>query len=751
MRRMGALACVIACLAAPAAGRADTPPGYTPIGPPATLSSIVFASNGTIYGTAFQTVVDNPTTIPAIIWRSTDHGHTWRAVYRLPTGWRVQVIQASPADPNTIYAAIGAPGRGDTGASAVRVDATTGRAVPLPLGAMLGVDAAGTAYGLVKTRTGQAIVRCKRRADACDQITAPAYLNFAVVDPNAAGVLVTSGGLNGRPGNLEISSDAGATWQQGAPYTCCGLGFGGPGPHTLYVRLDDGVSNQLLVSHDAGFTYDASPAVPPGLVVAGSHPAVSFYSATPNPIQYMRDDGVVTQVGTAPIAGSLVVDPTDPNRLFVVRGDETQLSEDGGRSWRDIADERFGFVELNGGDSTGAGNDLYEVSGPSIWYSHDRGATWARSERPIGDSAGALIVSRDDPRVAYARAATPTNTRPPSSTPTQLRTTDGGVTWQAVTTLDNRPVNWISPGEPLHVFAFDGRAEIDESVDGGVTWTVTTQDRWCLMVVVDDPASPTGTRLRCNGFWQAADPLRPLSVPVPWAPGLTWSPDLPGVFAVALPAGYVAKQSLLGPFPGADWAWSSLLEPTGAFGPPAAAADAVTAWPAAAGTTYYARDTAHGTVWVRRGTGRWWRLQVAGRDVSLLAPLDATHALVGALGAYSAHGILDLEHPSVSAPELRGSPAKLTCVAHWSAADADVAAYGWLRDGAAIPGAGDPTYTPAAGDAGHSFACRVTARTDFGSSTVTSDAYAIDGAHAAVAPAPGPARGGHALPVKVKP
>jgi hypothetical protein len=80
--------------------------------------------------------------------------------------------------------------------------------------------------------------------------------------------------------------------------------------------------------------------------------------------------------------------------------------------------------------------------------------------------------------------------------------------------------------------------------------------------------------------------------------------------------------------------------------------------------------------------------------------------------------------------------------------------YAWLRDGAPIAGASGATYSPGASDAGRVLGCRVTARTDFGSSTVTSDppdgpggAEPADSSAVAVPPA----RGGQALPVRITP
>jgi hypothetical protein len=738
MRRIGLVACVFVCLVVPPAGHAATPPGYTPIGMPATLSDIIFASDGTMYGTADG--LGDSGGNPAVIWRSADHGRTWSAAYRLPSGWKIDLLQASPADPNTIYAFQTPPRVGQPPGTVERIDVRANRSVQLWLGDWLGVDAAGTAYGSarVKKTLEPAIVRCKRRVDACDYVKAPpfqtpAYLRWAIVDPSSAGVLVSSN-RTASGTYFEISSDAGATWQQGAPApaSCCNIQFAGPQAHTFYVR--DGT--QLSVSHDSGFTLDATHTVPAGALIVGSHPSASFGGATTDPFSISGDEGATTRALSTPSGGwSLLPDPTDPNRLVSYGGDTTQISDDAGGSWRAIADGRFGSAPLDASKIGGGGRYLYAFGRGSLWHSNDMGATWGRTERPAGETGSSIMVSRDDPRVAYVLvSATDTG---------QVRTLDGGATWQAVSpSPSHRGVTWIEPGQPLHVYSFDGSDTVWESLDGAVTWTQTTQDHWCVLQVDSDTTSPTGERLRCNGFYQPADPLRPLPLPPGWSQGLVGSPDVAGALAVALPKNDALNhQILLGEFR-SDWTWSSLLAPTGAFGPATETSDAVTAWPTPAGTLYYAYDAKTGSTWVRRGRGRWWRVQVAGRDVSVFSVLDATHLLVGTPSQYGERGVLDLAHPAVSPPILLGGAAKLQCSLSWSAADANASGITWLRDGTPVAGATGASYTPAARDAGHSVACQAGASTDFGSSVVTSDAFAVPPAKAALT---GTARTGGSL------
>ena len=749
MRRALLLGCALLGLGLPAATRADTP-GYRAVGPPASLNSVAYAMDGTIYGTtawARHASVTNP----VVVWRSSDHGRTWSAAYRRPFGWTLQVVSVSPADRDTVYVLETLPFQ-DTG-SLVRVDARTGRSVPLSLGSLLGVDAAGTAYGVprsdLRTRDWW-LVRCPRRADTCTKVPVPVQPAtgrfYALVDPNSAGVLVTPAKLSyDAPTTALISRDSGATWREGGSFVCCNLRFGGPGRETIYAYA----ANSLAVSYDAGFTWVAARPVPTGTLVVGAHPAAVFGSVGPgSPLLVSGDDGATVRTVPTPIGGQPLADPTDPARMLLADVDDTRSTDDGGATWREVADPQFGVQALDSVNTAGSGDVFYSVARASIWSSRDAGVTWTRVRRPAGELESHFAVSRDDPRTAYAW----TYVADAAGIPTTglIRTRDGGLSWQPIAMSEGGPVAWITPGDPLHVYALGNY--VGESLDGGATWTFPApQADWCFLETWPDPASATGQRLRCNGFFQPLDPLRPLPSPAPWAIGEVASPDAPGAIAVAASkTRSFATQPLLGELQ-ADWTWTSLLVPTGAYGPDPATSDAVTAWPSPAGTTWYAFDAKPGTTWVRRGTGRWWRLRVAGSDVTVFSALGATRALVGMPGQFGERGVVDLEHPSLGAPVIGVSPAGFTCGIPWTAADAETTAYAWLRDGTPIAGATGAVYAAAAND-GLGLTCRVTAHTDFGASAVDSQPYALRYVAAAPPARVVPkARGGHARTVKLRP
>jgi photosystem II stability/assembly factor-like uncharacterized protein len=714
---------LVAGLALPAAAHADAPAGFNPIGPPAMLNTIVFAGDGTAYGTV------EPGGRPAkvagssgSVWRSTDHGHTWSSAYRAPDGAPVALLAASNVNPAVIYATIETA---KNAYAAERIDVSSGKAVALPFASFLGEDAAGTAYGITPNRDPSSqpprtsfLVRCPRASDACDALPVPiAVSDQIVVDPNAVGVF-SSTSAGGTDAHLVLSTDGGATWSDGAPLgTACSCYrvFAGPGPGMLYVLGD-----QLSVSTDSGRTWAAvHPVSPNDALAVGNRPSASLrvFGKT---VLYSGDAGATFQsiAFPAPVR-SLLIDPTDVTHLVITTGDETLQSWDRGLTWSDVADARFGMVMLAPENTAGAGRRIYAVeasapgSSSSLWISDDSGATWTNVRRPSDERRFQPVVSRDDPRAAYVFAQETDDKG--ARRRVELRTGDGGLTWAQVTVPASSGVFAIAPGDAAHVYAYGngGSTDLWESRDGALTWTPVPLDARCALAIAGDRTSPTGERLWCNG-WAIFDPrVSPIARPLPYAEGLFGSPDRAGAFAVATGA-------LLGDVQN-DWSFSPLLGPTGIYGPSLPSSSARAAWPAPGGTTFVADDPNRGMTWVRRGTGRWWRLQVSGRDLTFLSLLDATHALVRDTKTDGAPlAVVDLRSPAVDAPQVQELAGKLTCVVPWGSSEAATSRYAWLRDGDVLRGATHAQRPRSRYDRGHALTCRATARNAWGSITLTS-------------------------------
>jgi len=713
MWRIAVVACVTACFALPATGRADTP-GYTRIGPPSALTGVVFASDGTVYGTRDRDSFEVRPILAPAVWQSTDHGRTWNAVFRAQGSATLAAVGASPT---AVYVT------DSRSANQVqRIDPATGRATGLAIGTFAGVDAAQTAYGFGfnGSSTGFNLERCPQSADHCDALPLPPGFEPQVaVDPNSVGVLAVR--LTAGQANLTYlftSTDGGASWAPGAAldYNCrCPLAFAGPGTRTLYVMN----GGQLSVSHDAGLTFDANPTTPPygsGLIV-GSQPDALVEIDPGGGEQLFRtsDGGASFQAATLP--GSYpVVDPTDPTHAFFLHATAWEgQTRDSGQSWSSVEDPRFGIADLDTNNVSGSGQEIY-VPGAfsSIWHSDDMGTTWSRTATPDGGYVGEFLVSRDDPRIAY------THGQPAGS----MRTVDGGATWQLLPVtmppVAPSPLR-IGVGHPTHLLAHSGQTYL-ESLDAGSTWIPAPAGALCTLA---------GTGNGQVGCSESGTPPVPLASPLPeFAFGLFDAPDDPGADAVAY-------ASLIGDV-GANGSLSSSLAPAGGSGPPAGLTGAAAAWPAADGSTLYGFDGAQSVTWVRRGQGRWWRLQEAGHKLDLIAPLDRTHALVSfrdtSIPPYDwrSLGVLDLAHPAVDQPIVQAQGNVLTCAVPWSASDADTSAYAWFRDGKAVPNATASQLKLGTADGGREITCRATARNDWGSTALmSSNVFEVPGARAA--------------------
>ena len=720
-----------------------TPRATRAIGPPATLNDIVFAGDGTIYGTTDPSEL-TVSLNPAVLWRSTDHGSTWKADLPPPERLAHRPLRRSrPRHSAVVYASVTPAGRGSSG-QIDRIDVRSGRAVPLPLRSWLGRGRSrdGLQRDAGQGRSAPGSSAAGSRADTCDSVPFPAFqtppgLNPLLVDPNSAGVLVAFNRVLNSPLGwvAEVSSDSGATWTQGAATTCCNVRFGGPGARSLY-SLSAGV---LSVSPDAGLSWASTQAVPQGALVVGARPAATFGGAPTDPITFLGEGG---RTVSPPISGQLIVDPTDADRLFVVRGDETRLSADGGRSWREIADARFGVASLDRQRITGSGSYLYAVgtrtrSGPRTTGVRPGSAR----ERPrIGTADGRLVVSRDDPPRGLWRHDSHARRRGHLAGHHALR----GRPRQLDRTRRSAP--------HLRDRQLSSRSR---SMAGRPGASRRRRTGACSSPAPTRRARPARASAATASGWHR-DPLRPCRSPVPYVPGLVAAPDLPGRLRRRPSARH------------------RRFEPRA----PARRADAATGagrrcsrrrarsgrrprpTPSRPGRRRAGRRSTPGTEatstsWVRRGAGRWWRLQRGGSRHRWCSPRSTRRMRSSErLAQYGERGVVDL-----------------TAAVPRSAAGAAGGRRARLRRPLERRGRRDHGLRLAArrrahrrrirrdllagcDRTGHALGCRVTARTDFGSSTVTSEAPAGPGGAeptrppAVVAP---PARGGHALPVRVTP
>ena len=186
-------------------------------------------------------------------------------------------------------------------------------------------------------------------------------------------------------------------------------------------------------------------------------------------------------------------------RRGIVYGDAVEgvlrilLTEDGGRSWRRVADERLPAALPGEGGFAASGTCVVTAPGGSAWIAAgntvrtrvfrtaDYGRSWSASDVPIlaGEGAGLTSVSMVDGSVgtAFGGSLQVNDAR----TDHVARTTDGGRSWMPLPHL--AMLGAVYGG--VHVPGTDGRALVavgpggaDVSLDGGQSWRTLDPRAW---------------------------------------------------------------------------------------------------------------------------------------------------------------------------------------------------------------------------------------------------------------------------------
>lgn len=211
--------------------------------------------------------------------------------------------------------------------------------------------------------------------------------------------------------------------------------------------------------------------------------------------------GTPEQPVSLPVVGgdlhSFIVDPSDPNRLYIGSHDGVSISEDGGKTWAAeptldgadamgwaLADDAMlvgghpGIsVSTDGGETfeqrneglpatdvhaLGAGAGTIYAASPAagVFASSDGARSWDMLTDQAGQGfMGRILVDPRDPKHAVA----------PDMEAGAVETTDGGRTWDALGGV--RGAMWISWDEAdTDHLVVTGQGVAAESVDGGDSW-----------------------------------------------------------------------------------------------------------------------------------------------------------------------------------------------------------------------------------------------------------------------------------------
>jgi photosystem II stability/assembly factor-like uncharacterized protein len=174
-----------------------------------------------------------------------------------------------------------------------------------------------------------------------------------------------------------------------------------------------------------------------------------------------EDRGTPTQPVSLPVVGqdlhSLVVDPKDPNTLYIGSHSGVSVSTDGGKTW--VAEPA-----LDGADAMGWAftDQLILVGGhPGLSVSTDGGATFEQRNAGLPSTDVHALGAGED--VIYAGLAGVGT----------FASTDGGQSWEARSEQVGGSFMGriqVDPSDDEHVIASDMGAGAVESTDGGRTW-----------------------------------------------------------------------------------------------------------------------------------------------------------------------------------------------------------------------------------------------------------------------------------------
>jgi photosystem II stability/assembly factor-like uncharacterized protein len=343
-------------------------------------------------------------------------------------------------------------------------------------------------------------------ADRGQSWTQPPGLVFAgrlTPDPSDGNVFYTIGYYGGASGVLK-SSDGGATWNgtgPGAPAIpfLSQIAVSPSSPRTVYaLRVDPFGPDAVFRSADGGVSWMAIPTAASldgadDLRVDPQNPDV-LYLITDADVMKSVDSGATWQpTGLGPAANRLVIDPADPQRIFVgMSGLGVYASPDGGATW----------VPANVGLETGWVRDLaLDPSHPDT--------LWAATV-PSSTSGGGLYVTTnahdwspvdlgEDAPVANAVAINPSDSdevfvgagRSPLIGGV-FHTVDGGATWsradQGVSGFSNGGVD-AHVAEPARAFSV-ALSKVFQTDDSGDRWSLLADTGFALLDLTQDPSSP---------------------------------------------------------------------------------------------------------------------------------------------------------------------------------------------------------------------------------------------------------------------
>lgn len=465
--------------------------------------------------------------VKGVVYKSTDAGQTWRAVWRGDNLARYVVLD--PTAPDTIYVSTGIFDREaansrfefkEPGGVGI-LKSTNGGASWSAINNGLGNLYVGSLFmhptnpqtllagtGNISYRDGGGIYLTNDGGGTWQYVGGQLVtsVEYSTQDPNVA----YAAGSN----EFLRSTDAGQTWH--AYFNRAGQSWGPPGINTGFpidLQADPRNALRLFVNNygggnflteDGGASWDLSStgytgAAVNSLAVSRQNPALIYVNTRAGP--FRSRDGGQTWIGINPLevrplnaGGRIAVDPEDPEHVLLSSAHQgfTYESLDGGETWRLVTDYNEELMALPGILSQQGMQaiayapswrlkvyagfafeecvlHLVSCNTPTIvgaLTSEDGGRSWTRRTGTGFDTSSvpALVVHPRNQDIAWAGTIGKG----------VFKTTDGGRSWIPISTgLTDRDVESLAvdPTRPDVLYAGTARSGVFRSKDGGTTWT----------------------------------------------------------------------------------------------------------------------------------------------------------------------------------------------------------------------------------------------------------------------------------------
>jgi photosystem II stability/assembly factor-like uncharacterized protein len=235
-----------------------------------------------------------------------------------------------------------------------------------------------------------------------------------------------------------------------------------PGGH-VYFRSEDGGATWSAGNLEVG-------AVNQMIAVGGT-----LYAGTDEGLFVSSDNGRNWTKLLADVVRQIAADPSAMGTLYVLRSGATPMAKttDGGATWQGLDPGVPGGQLLMALAIDPTHPSTLYTGARQIYRTNDGGATWSSSQPVPGNGVMGLAVDPSDPAVLYI-AASPTYVGggpAPSipTTPSLMRTTDGGLTFQS-----GGQVNYVTrfAADPVHPgTAYAAGSQLYKTTDYGTHWS----------------------------------------------------------------------------------------------------------------------------------------------------------------------------------------------------------------------------------------------------------------------------------------